>query len=972
MARIRNTVKRILRRPTLSVVVPCWNAEKTIEKAIRSALNQSLRTIEVIVIDAGSTDRSGQIIQRLADRDSRVRLISLPNKTGPGRARNLGVSKARGKYLTFLDADDRVLPGAYEAAVASLRKTGSDYVIGGYRRHDSLGHHRPRIVKRVHKTTRLNTSVTEFPDLLDEPVLWNKVFTRKFWLGKVGRIPEDRNYEDQEPCLIAALQATSIDVLDQDFYSWRLPEDRMTRSQSKRTLEDLRDRAEVVRNLLSISADAPTVVRRHILSTILGRDLVMYLLQVPYTDEEYWRTLKQICASLSSQADENIWLSIPVQDRVLAYVGAHGSREDVESAVGGREEYTTSVKWFRDGENFYTSLPYSEELATDIPQHLLRLSNRDLSIRAKVWSLQWKDEEEIPVTGYAYVPGIDTQVISVNWELQVLDENQQIISSQPITCWHSDDWVDIDANDPWLSYADSGFSEVLIVPPAATSLAIAATIEGLSGGTITAPLPYPAAAREAIDSPTNTRQVLCGEDGEIQFKRITSSARKGNDLAPPAVPRVHLCHVQLSGATLYLRGRVSQSHEEELRIALVSSHEVFPLAVTFEERSSDKWLWWDSSIDLSDRRLPSAGFFLRFSSGDATTWTDVRPKKDAKSDVPQRLDGPVRSVTLATHRNRAVGITIGPPIPQEFRSRYARQRLQESPPPPLFDAIVFETFSGKGTGDNPGALYETFQELSVGFPCYWSIIDGTVQVPGNAIGIVIGTPEWFRVIRSAKLLITNNNLPIYFTKSPGQYWLQTWHGTPIKRLLFDAPRDSIPLLYRRLMKRQVPWWDLLLAQSDEAARNLCTAMRYEGPVMITEQPRNKRLFQPHLREETRERLGISPDEYVILYAPTWRERYKVPTGTTPDYLIDVEQLSKDRNCTVLVRMHHMNRAVISSHPKVIDVSDEPYIEDLMCASDELISDYSSVIIDYQLLSKKITISTPDRESYVRHERGFYL
>src|SRR5699024_10983015 len=179
---------------------------------------------------------------------------------GPGAARSGGVELAAGKSLAFVDADVVMLPGALETMVSSARRTRSDVVTGAYRRHSAMGSHRPKLTARVHAQERLAVSAEQFPDLLDEPALWNRLYRTSFWRAKVHPIPEDVNYEDQEPSLWAALQARSIDVLAVDVYSWRLPEGRATRSQSKSSLADLEDRRTVLTGCArsSTSSTSPT------------------------------------------------------------------------------------------------------------------------------------------------------------------------------------------------------------------------------------------------------------------------------------------------------------------------------------------------------------------------------------------------------------------------------------------------------------------------------------------------------------------------------------------------------------------------------------------------------------------------------------------------------------------------------------------------------------------------------------------
>lgn len=91
--------------PFLSIVIPVYNAEKTISRAISSIVNQPFDEVEIIIINDGSTDRSLDICQSLASDESRIRLYTIEN-SGVSYARNFGIEQAKGRYITFLDADD--------------------------------------------------------------------------------------------------------------------------------------------------------------------------------------------------------------------------------------------------------------------------------------------------------------------------------------------------------------------------------------------------------------------------------------------------------------------------------------------------------------------------------------------------------------------------------------------------------------------------------------------------------------------------------------------------------------------------------------------------------------------------------------------------------------------------------------------------------------------------------------------------
>lgn len=109
----------------VSIIIPAYNAEAFIERAVLSALRQTYSKIEVIVVDDGSKDATKTITEAIAAKDHRVKLISVENG-GVSRARNIGMDNATGEYIMFLDADDELYPDAAEVMRNCLRETGTD------------------------------------------------------------------------------------------------------------------------------------------------------------------------------------------------------------------------------------------------------------------------------------------------------------------------------------------------------------------------------------------------------------------------------------------------------------------------------------------------------------------------------------------------------------------------------------------------------------------------------------------------------------------------------------------------------------------------------------------------------------------------------------------------------------------------------------------------------------------------------
>src|SRR6266536_2814375 len=122
----------------ISVVVPIYNVELYLPACLQSIARQSLRDLDVVLVDDGSSDRSAAIAEHFCRHDRRFRLLRQAN-AGLGAARNAGLAAAECEYLAFIDSDDVLPANAYELLLGSLRRSGSDFATGNVRRLSSAG-----------------------------------------------------------------------------------------------------------------------------------------------------------------------------------------------------------------------------------------------------------------------------------------------------------------------------------------------------------------------------------------------------------------------------------------------------------------------------------------------------------------------------------------------------------------------------------------------------------------------------------------------------------------------------------------------------------------------------------------------------------------------------------------------------------------------------------------------------------------
>lgn len=129
----------------ISIIVPAYNAERTVEKAVKSAINQTYKDLEIIIIDDGSKDNTREILEQMASGDSRIKLIKKNQNEGLSAARNSGMSCASGEYLTFLDADDWIDVDHIEKLLEADKERHSDLIIGGYT-HETMNETRTEVI----------------------------------------------------------------------------------------------------------------------------------------------------------------------------------------------------------------------------------------------------------------------------------------------------------------------------------------------------------------------------------------------------------------------------------------------------------------------------------------------------------------------------------------------------------------------------------------------------------------------------------------------------------------------------------------------------------------------------------------------------------------------------------------------------------------------------------------------------------
>ena len=175
-------------RPLVSVIVPCYNAAKTVGKTLDSLANQTLKSLEVIAINDGSTDNTLEVLNRYRETHPDMNLVIYSKENeGIAETRNFGVSKVTGKYFGFLDSDDYTVPEMFEEMAELAEKDNLQLVISDFCWVNSRG-------ERVQKEGPYECGQDMMVKLF--AVLWNKLYRTDFIQTLDIRFPKGYRYED--------------------------------------------------------------------------------------------------------------------------------------------------------------------------------------------------------------------------------------------------------------------------------------------------------------------------------------------------------------------------------------------------------------------------------------------------------------------------------------------------------------------------------------------------------------------------------------------------------------------------------------------------------------------------------------------------------------------------------------------------------------------------------------------------------
>ncbi len=1096
-------------KPKLSVIVPVYNVEPYIAKCLNSLIQQTYRNLEIIVVDDGSPDSSAAIARRYARWDNRVNVISKVNG-GLGAARNTGLEHATGDYVTFVDSDDRVPGDAYEVMMRTILRTGSDMVSGGVYRQKGTKVWLSAWTKKFHSEDRLGITINDFPEIFEDAMSCNKIFSMAFFRRAVREFPVGIRYEDQEPMAKAYLRARSFDVLRHPVYYWLLRDDGSSITQGKENLDDLRDRLAVLEaGTKHVFSEGSEAARHGWFKKVLAGDLIQYLHVTQRTDEEYWEVFRNGLKKIINLSGEGLWRDLPFWIRLPMWLAVHKGRREASSALLWRSEHGAGLKLTTDDAGFAIDGAEFEEAFGSVPSEILQVTPDFVSLNCRVNRAEWLTGSTVELAGHAYcdhlIDGNEVTprllLVSRSGDQEIeLDAKRstprllsqlksQLVSPKTAAYTVQVNLEDLDASESWrliarvsangcdidhhagtidqtAAAADPGFSNVedghrWVIDPSSDGnlwfspkeVRLSAQIEkignrrfsvvtygsnvagfdklrihnrrssqdfmvsgqGSPDGSCRFEFELPVLSGALADKNADNTWTLRAVNGkkqvplkphcgfnEIQTLRDEGSLYAGITAAGnlklhenPWFVMADTFDIDSAGGhtRLAINGRISLPDGWD-PTDLVLSREGKTVARADVEWNAGGFV---ACVDLTTEDwfgntvpLPAGGYNFVLESIDRRTRKTARKwlrlSEEAAKQLPGLFDDASPAVTVTrTAKTRSLWLRLSPRIRFKDRGIYNRAQtidhaVRDYSDKPLEKAVLFESFFGKRAGDIPAPLYFALRKRLPGWKFYWSNAQEQFPVPEGTEKVITHSDDYIRALFTSQILVNNCDFPQYYRKQPGQLYVQTWHGTPLKMIGDDVHSTGLSAEYRARMRRETQYWDLLLAQSDFAAEKFDSAFSSAARTIVDGYPRVDVLVDPEqqgaARAETRADLGLRDEEIFVLYAPTFRDASKkAGVGYHLDIAIDFERLKQalPSNVRLGIRAHSNVKAMqLAGDEFVIDVTEFPDAQKLLAATDVLIADYSSIMFDFAATRRPIVFFAPDLEDYLENSRGMYL
>lgn len=865
-------------QPKVTVVIPIYNLGELLLNAVDSVQRQTLKNIEVLLVDDCSTDDSLSIAEKVAQTDPRIRAIQMPaNSGGVGGPRNLGIREAAGRFILFLDGDDlldrHALFGMYNMAIENELKL----VCGLMERVEVESGSRGAWYPEYYKESQIVPAIEDLPGILDDTTATNKLYETAFLRENSFVFAEGAHYEDLEFTARAFVESGSFGIYAQPVYSWLVypNELRQTITNQRASIKNLTDRLDALRRVEQVIEQHGSEELRIASETkLLKHHLRLYINDILTADDEFATEVLQLIQPLLVSISAETWKTLHPAERWLYGMVSIGylpgvrsvlTREFLKrSATGQQVAYGDRMIYWPAGETPPLQLP---DLAADL------LNTDDLQFSGPLFGA---------IRFFHEVTKIKKTASGITLFGQTHDFHQYVSDQTSLK----------------LLFSVYGGNEFTRVP-----VELLSTSNGI--------VSWKSQFDHSID---------------LKFERgakVVISVELTNEFGKNTTPLRLATRAKRQTATIGSKHKLTKLLHGNLK-------------------------------------------FYQTKFGNLAL--KVVPSRTSKFEMVTTRLSKVLQSTPFTSSNFD---------PYNPNSRRLLQRLAGIVPL-NGNHVLVETNMGALPADSPLSVVTALIKEQPHLKVFYSTTVAAYKLPEDSQFEFVrrNSLKYFWLLKTSKYLIDNQGFPTYFSRREGQVYLQTWHGTPLKRLGYDD--KSFVQADRKThvaFNHRVAQWSGLVAPNTYFENTLVRAFGIKTPLVRGGTPRNDILLSEYSQEQARKKLGINTKRKVILYAPTYRDDLSNKSRAA-EVFIDLEKWVEELGdeCLLVVRAHYLNRFAIPRKLEnhIYDLSDHADINDIYMASDAVITDYSSVIFDFALTGRPVVIYAPDIEAYEAKRGEFYF
>ncbi|WP_293695772.1 glycosyltransferase family 2 protein [uncultured Agrococcus sp.] len=321
--------------PRLSVIIPAFNVEDWIGLTLESILGASEQSLEVLVVDDGSTDETKRVVEDVAARDARVRPLQNPGKGG-AQARNFAIGQANGEFLAFSDGDDLVPQRAYEYLLQQADASGNDMVIGNH-----VTSEPQRLVQRssnlpLYREARAGLTLVDEPLFLRDRVCWNRIIRRSTW-QRLGLEFADSRRSNDIQAMTRAYCLIPFDVIPEPVYVYRRRVGSTSMTSNKLRSDALRDHfTQELACCDAVTSLGDKQLSDRYFAGILEFDVWAHGREVALQDDVEFDRVRELMLELVTRASRDAVRSLPVHHRLFYNLVGRGDWEAARIVVGAQ------------------------------------------------------------------------------------------------------------------------------------------------------------------------------------------------------------------------------------------------------------------------------------------------------------------------------------------------------------------------------------------------------------------------------------------------------------------------------------------------------------------------------------------------------------------------------------------------------------------------------------------------------------